>query len=629
MSLQNIPQELRALKRWVCYRLVPDSEKPDKKPAKVPHQLNGALAKSNDLATWASFEEACSAVMTGKFDGISYALAAEDGFVCVDLDNARDPETGCPLEWADPIIRALASYTEVSPSGKGYHIFVRGAIPKASHRKDSKVELYADVKIMATTGELGFEGYEKIETRPEALADLFARAEAGEFAPQQPAKESAPASSSGVDESAEDWKLVGELYRNLNTRDADAIEAAVKEQYPERYESRSRAKGLHNGHTYWWYTIDRFVKKNETAAGPKSDEVEAPTYTVQWMCEIKTKPLEWFWKGRIPRGKITVFAGQPGCAKSLVSIMLVAHATTGKPFPGEDQSIRRKPEKVLMFFCEDDAEDTVVPRLAVAGADLSMVARIKVRNVSNESKEEREFAFDNDRKILVKFLDANPDVKLVVVDPISNYTGKIKPNDEQQLRSVLVPLLDIAAERGITFIFIAHFNKRSDVAALGKVSGAVAMTGVPRSTWLFVEDEDAPEGQQGYLMLEGKTNLSRKLKGLKYTIVTKPFFDPPADEVPLIKWGEATDVKAKDVLGTGNDDENTKLKLAEDWLRQFLSDGPKAQADVRKAMPGAMGWRTMETAKKNLGVISKKTRDSWYWQLPEGQVAEATEPALF
>ncbi len=92
-------------------------------------------------------------------------------------------------------------------------------------------------------------------------------------------------------------------------------------------------------------------------------------YTVEKLSSITPKPITWLWPGRIPKGKLTVFAGNPGVGKGLATCSLVAIATTGDQYPDE-LIAAHEPIDVLMMFCEDDAEDTVVPRLMAAGANL-------------------------------------------------------------------------------------------------------------------------------------------------------------------------------------------------------------------------------------------------------------------
>jgi putative DNA primase/helicase len=115
IQADRIPFELRAERRWVCWRY----EERDGKPTKVPVTPEGAPAKCNDPSTWTTFE-ACVAAATrnGQIAGIGFVLG--NGFVGVDLDHARDPESGRNRRVGRKIIDRLRSYTEISPSGNGH-----------------------------------------------------------------------------------------------------------------------------------------------------------------------------------------------------------------------------------------------------------------------------------------------------------------------------------------------------------------------------------------------------------------------------------------------------------------------------------------------------------------------------
>ena len=57
-------------------------------------------AKSNDPATWGSYQDAVAAVADGDADGIGFML--KDANVgAVDLDHVRDPDTGELVGWAE------------------------------------------------------------------------------------------------------------------------------------------------------------------------------------------------------------------------------------------------------------------------------------------------------------------------------------------------------------------------------------------------------------------------------------------------------------------------------------------------------------------------------------------------
>ena len=162
---------------------------------------------------------------------------------------------------------------------------------------------------------------------------------------------------------------------------------------------------------------------------------------------------------------------------------------------------------------------------------------------------------------------------------------------EQMIRSVLVPLADMAAQLDVTFVLIAHFNKRSDVkAALDKVMGAVALQGVCRAAWLFApeetEDEEGGEDVEGisiekrieeqeprYLMVRGKMNLGRKTDGLTYTIAEK---DLPTGATPYVQWGEPTSVSAEAALSLSDAPlGGKKIDAAVQFVKDALKDGAR------------------------------------------------------
>jgi hypothetical protein len=204
-------------------------------------------------------------------DGASIVLTAAAGLVCIDLDGIRDPDTGDVEPKYQEIIDAIDSYTEISESGCGLHVFVKGTIPKNSHKNGSKVEIYADKKIIAMTGDALWE-HSTLASRD--LSELFARVEAGEFAPEKPKSEQpTPAKATTNDPSAEDWKLIGQLQKKLRTNDANALEKAFAAEHPERYEKRNREKGVHDGKNYIAYSVERFLARQPVEVAPKSETV--------------------------------------------------------------------------------------------------------------------------------------------------------------------------------------------------------------------------------------------------------------------------------------------------------------------------------------------------------------------
>ena len=142
-----LPAELRARRQWVGWRLRqrPGAPKPTKQPL---NPGDGALASTTDPATWGTFDEALKC--PGSV-GIGFVFTHDDPYVGIDLDGCRAPETGAIEKWAADIVAQLASYTEISPSGTGVHVIVRGSLPGTRRRK-GPIEMYAEGRYFTMTG---------------------------------------------------------------------------------------------------------------------------------------------------------------------------------------------------------------------------------------------------------------------------------------------------------------------------------------------------------------------------------------------------------------------------------------------------------------------------------------------
>ena len=159
----SFPQELTALRQWICWRLEPDPK--GEKPRKVPYDpKTGRKASSTNPETWATLPEAMRAQTKYLFTGVGFVFTEAGGIVGVDIDHCRN-EDGTFTEAAQAILDKYPSYTEISPSGAGLHIFYRGVMPgKGNKNSVTGVEMYASARYFTMTGN-------RLEGTPEAIAD--------------------------------------------------------------------------------------------------------------------------------------------------------------------------------------------------------------------------------------------------------------------------------------------------------------------------------------------------------------------------------------------------------------------------------------------------------------------------
>lgn len=138
----NIPDELKALPQWVLWAY---EDIGSAKPTKVPHSVHGGLANVNDPTTWATFDKAVAAAK--DYSGIGFVFA-DDPYCFIDLDDTKGDQIA--LNRQIEIFREFDSYAEISPSGKGLHIIVRGTVPAG--RRRSFIEIYSNQRYATFTG---------------------------------------------------------------------------------------------------------------------------------------------------------------------------------------------------------------------------------------------------------------------------------------------------------------------------------------------------------------------------------------------------------------------------------------------------------------------------------------------
>lgn len=134
-----IPDALKQRLQWVVWKAENNT--------KVPYDAkNGRMAKSNDPATWANYDDAMA--VSPSYSGVGYVFSIDDPYTGIDLDDCIENEQVAP--WAEEIVLSLKSYSEVSPSGKGIKIWVEGKVPSAV--KTKQIEIYSSGRYFTMTG---------------------------------------------------------------------------------------------------------------------------------------------------------------------------------------------------------------------------------------------------------------------------------------------------------------------------------------------------------------------------------------------------------------------------------------------------------------------------------------------
>lgn len=336
--------------------------------------------------------------------------------------------------------------------------------------------------------------------------------------------------------------------------------------------------------------------------------------------DIEPEPLEWLWRDKIPAGKITLFAGQPDCGKSLAMLDFIARVTTGKDFPDGTPN-PHGPKRVLLAATEDDLKSTLIPRLIAAEADLTKVVilrRVVIKTEAKQKTKKRMLQLAEDSKLLKLTLRNNPDIAVVALDPISSYFGNCDPNKDKEVRPVMEAIADACESSKTAFVGIIHNNKRGDADAIGKILGASSLVGVSRAVWGFARDK---EKNGEYFMSLVKGNLARKRTGMKYQIIDATVVIDGKNEIlPRTDWLGESEESADEVLqknrdadGSGNKDKK-KIEVAKALVMAQLETGPKLLRDVyRIGEEQGIGDKTIQRANRELGIFVRKQPGGPWW----------------
>lgn len=346
------------------------------------------------------------------------------------------------------------------------------------------------------------------------------------------------------------------------------------------------------------------------------------TITIKTMGSVKTKKIRWLWEQHIPLGKLTVFCGDPGGMKSMIAGDLAARGSVGTTMPDGSEC---SAFDTLMFVGEDDVDDTTAPRLIAAGGDVNHVHYVE-GVPSADGTEMNEVALDEHIGLIRKWLKDNPAIRLVIIDPLSNYLGETNMIDEQLVRKkILTPLKRLAAETGVAIIGVMHLNKKVNLSAINRIGGAMGFVGVARMVWMFIGDSQDPGKRY---MLKVKANITKTTKGQSFEVVEKPIdIEGEMVEQPVINWTGTTSQSVNQQLGnTGKSGESEggttstgargeKIRRPVRWLREFMADGvERSLADICRVglLEHGFSRATLYSAKDEIELRALKQQAGWF-----------------
>ena len=310
------------------------------------------------------------------------------------------------------------------------------------------------------------------------------------------------------------------------------------------------------------------------------------------MSEVQSQEIEWLWFPFIPYGKLTIIQGDPGDGKTTLVLNIAAKLSKGERLD-ENMNITET-VNIIYQTAEDGLADTVKPRLELAGADCERIA------VIDESEKSLSMIDERLEEAIVR-----THAKLLILDPIQAYLGcGMDMNRANEARDMTKKLGLLAEKYKCAIILIGHMNKAAGNKVAYRGMGSIDFFAVARSV-LLVGRIEGQENMRAVVQI--KNNLAAFGHSKAFELAEAGF-----------QWLGDYEITADELLG-GVTPKANKKERAKQLIYELAETNNvvKSEDIVNLAEEKGISKRTLENAKKELGIKGKRIGESWYWRLDE------------
>ena len=314
-------------------------------------------------------------------------------------------------------------------------------------------------------------------------------------------------------------------------------------------------------------------------------------FQYEYFSTVRQRSVEWLWYPYIPYGKLTILQGDPGEGKSTFILNVAALLTQGKNMP--DGFPVSEPQNVVYQTAEDNLADTVKPRLLSAHADCNRIAYI--------IDDENSLTLEDSR---IELIIQQTNARLFILDPLQAYLSQDSDMlSAGRMRSQLKRLADIGAKYRCAVVIIGHMNKSSGEKNLYRGLGSIDIAAIARSVLMIARDKN--DSSLRY-MFPVKSSLAPEGSVISFSF----------DRKNGLTWQRKSNLDKSQISSYTADD--GKKALASRILLGILGEQDLPGKEIiRKLEFMNISERTINTAKKELGITSYRKEKIWYWHLPE------------
>lgn len=315
------------------------------------------------------------------------------------------------------------------------------------------------------------------------------------------------------------------------------------------------------------------------------------------LSKIKARKVDWFWHPIIPNGMITIVEGDPGEGKSYLAMHLAALVSSGGKLP---DGTKLDAKRVMYISSEDEASYTIRPRIDHMKGNSNKIS-VQVADL--------DFGSDGIEAIRAE-LDRG-DYGLIIIDPFVAYLpAGADPFRSTTIRPILGELKKIVEEYACAMILIRHLTKMKHDKAIYQGGGSMDFIGAVRSALLVTR---SPENPNQRLLMHIKENVGPKGKTWVFEMR-----DNGKDKMPSFFWCGQSDITVNDLAQLNSPSTPRPADNAEEFLQIALANGRMKATEIQTlAEKNGIKSRTLNRAKKSIGIESEQKSGHWVWLLPK------------